>query len=630
MSFRPQLPEIGTRIFLAQAVVCTVFALMGLRLWFLQGVYGDYYRDLSENNRTRTIRTASPRGMIFDRDGRILVRNRAAFNIGLFMEDTPNPDEMVLHLAGLAQRDVDAVVEQFRRGRATRPFEPRVVLPDVSRARLARIKVNTHSLPGVMVSTVPTRRYPNGSLAAQLFGYTREISKEQLLQMGSPYRAGDEVGQAGIEKQYESVLRGTAGYVQVEVDARGTRRGELGIVDETVGGDLYLTIDLDVQRAAESALAGWRGAAVAMIPNTGEVVALASTPTFDANLFSGHVSAIDWNALMQDPLKPMRNRAIANIYPPGSTIKLLWGLVGLQEGVITPSTRVNCPGSYQLGGRRYHCHKRGGHGLVDLRTAITVSCNVYFYHLGQALGIERLSKYIKAFGFGSKTGIDVPGEEAGVGPSPEWKRRLYAEPWYPGDTIPVSIGQGYLVVTPLQMATAISALANGGALVQPHLVKRIVHRATGQDELVTPPIRSELSIKREHFETVRTAAADVVSAERGTGKRAALQSVAVAGKTGTAQVKAGAGKQTDPRFQDHAWFVSFAPVVDPQLVVVVVVENAGGGGANAAPVVREIMKQFFRKRGVLSDEDWDTPSQLTSPPVFAEQTPGGNPPSPQG
>jgi penicillin-binding protein 2 len=625
MSFRPQQIDFGRRLLLAQLFVCLFFSVIGARLWYLQGIKGNYYRNMSENNRTRTIRTASPRGMIFDREGRILVRNRASFNVGLLMEDTPEPEQTVLQLAALSEVESATALEQFTKSKGNRPFEPRVVLTDLTRARLARIKVNTHQLPGVMVSNVPTRRYPNGTVAAQLFGFTREITREQLTSSDKRYRAGDEVGQVGLEKQYENVLRGNAGYVQVEVDARGTRRGELGIVDEAVGGDLYLTIDLDVQRAAEESLRGWRGAVVAMVPETGEIIALASTPTFDANLFSGHVSAQEWNQVSSDPEKPMRNRAISNIYPPGSTIKLFWALVGLQEGVITENTKVFCPGHYQLGKRRYHCHKRGGHGYVDLKTAITVSCNAYFYHLGQALGIERMAKYLESFGFGDPTGIDIPGEQPGTRPSPEWKRRLYGEAWYPGDTIPVSIGQGYLVVTPLQMAAALSALANDGKTVVPHLVKRIVDRASGEDRPVEPKFKSPVPIDQAHFAKIREFAAEVVASDRGTGRRSGFTALQVAGKTGTAQVKAGIGEQEDPRFKDHAWFVSFAPAEKPELVVVVIVENAGHGGSHAAPVAREVYKAFFQKRGMLSEEDINTPSQLAEPPVVtnAPQTAAG-------
>ena len=391
--------ELGFRLTCIKMFACLALGLLGLRLWYLQGIYGPYYRDMSENNRTRTIRTSAPRGIIYDREGRILVRNRPAFDVALLLEDTPDVNETVTRLAHITGRDPEQVLRDFRARKKRTPFEPSVVLPDVSREELAKVKVNSHLLPGVIVNTVPARAYPSESLAAQLFGYVREITKDQLERNSSHYRRGDLIGQSGVEKKFEQYLRGKSGYIQVEVDAHGARKGELGIADDIVGQDLHLTIDHDVQQAAERALGNYRGAVVAIEPSTGEILALASTPTFDARLFSGQVAIKDWEQLNTDSNKPLTNRALASAYPPGSVIKLLWSIAGLNEGLITPNTKVNCHGSYQLGRRRYRCHKHSGHGTVDLRAALRQSCNVYFYQLGQTLGIETMHKYLGMFGF---------------------------------------------------------------------------------------------------------------------------------------------------------------------------------------------------------------------------------------
>ena len=623
MNSRAEVNDLGRRLIFSKIVACIAFGLLGVRLWFLQGIWGGYYRDLSENNRTRTIRTAAPRGTMYDREGRVLVRNRPAFDVALLLEDTPNVNETIYTLAQLTGRDPEQVFKQFRSSKKNRPFEPKVVLSDVTREELAKVKVNTHLLPGVIINPVPTRAYPNGALASQIFGYIREITKDQLAKVDASYKQGDFVGQTGLEKQYEEYLHGRSGYVQVEVDARGTRKGELGIVDNVVGQDLHLTLDLDLQRAAERALLGHRGAVVAIEPSTGEILALVSSPTFDANLFSGQVLLKDWEVLNSDIDKPLTNRALASAYPPGSTIKLLYAVAGLNEGVISPDSKVFCPGYFQFGKRKYRCHSKTGHGTVDLRSAIRMSCNVYFFQLGQSLGIERMHRYLDLFGLGTPTGIDIPAEEGGIAPSPEWKRARYDEKWYPGDSVPVSIGQGYLITTPIQMANFSATLANGGALYQPMLVKRVINPLTGEITQFTPTLRNRLPIPPSIFKTIREYSSDVVNAERGTGKRAAIPGIMVGGKTGTAQVRAGLMKNpANERHRDHAWFVALAPVENPTIAMAVIVENSGAGGMFAAPVAREVMVAHFLKRGMLKPEDLekktDKPGAKTTPPQKRE------------
>lgn len=611
MAGRAETTFLGRKLLLATTVVLTAIGLLCVRLWYLQCVYGAYFRDLSENNRIRTIRTIPPRGTIYDREERVLVRNRPAFDIALMVEDVPDIPETLRQLAEVTNRDAQQLQKQFQSRSRGRPFEPQVVMSDVTREELARIKVSSYKLPGVIVRAVPTRAYPNDTLAAQILGYTREITKQQLESLADKdYKNGDLIGQTGIEKQWEEYLRGTAGYIQVEVDARGNRRGELGIVDDQSGDDMVLTIDLDLQAAAEKAFEGRRGAAVVLDPKSGEVLALLSSPSFNANIFSGKMVAQDWEQVATDRNKPLSNRAIGSKYPPGSTFKLFTAMAGLAAKKITPNTEVHCPGYYMFAGRPYRCHKRSGHGSVNLLRAITMSCNVYFYQLGQQLTISGINRYLTMFGFGQVSGIDIPGEDPGILPSEEWKKRVLGDRWYPGDTMPVSIGQGYVVVTPIQMAVAVSALANGGTVYRPFLVKKIIDHRTGEVTVREPAVVRQVDpdeVSPEVIRTVREFSVNVVNDKRGTGKRAALPGVTVAGKTGTAQVGALGKESLGEHFKDHAWFIAFAPAEDPQIALAVIVENSGHGGEFAAPVSKQIMEVFFRKKGMLVEEPAPVP-----------------------
>lgn len=593
----------------ARLVAAKMFALLCLaallaRLWYLQGIRGSFYRDLSENNRIRRIRTEAPRGNIFDREGRVLVRNRPALNVALMRGDVPDVPEAIKRLAEITGREEDKLVAQYESGKKSRPFEPKAVMFDISRSELARVEVNGYRLPGVIITHKPTRAYPNNALAAQLLGYTREISKSQFeVLRNSGYWLGDSIGQSGLEKRFEETLRGRPGYIEVEVDARGNRRDELGIEDDRPGSDLQLTIDLDIQRAAEEALGGRKGSVVAVDPRNGEILALVSSPSFDANVFSGHMLAEQWERLANDPDKPLTNRAISSVYPPGSTIKLLWALAGLAEGKVTPNSPSYCPGYVKFWRRKYHCHKRTGHGQVNLEEAVTMSCNAYFYNLGQALGIDGMAKYMEMFRFGQKTGIDLPGEEVGTRPSKEWKLERYGERWYPGDTVPISIGQGYVVVTPLQLASVVAAVANGGKIFRPMLVKKIFSPQRSAVQEFAPTMIRAVPVAQKIFEKVRGYAVEVVNHKKGTGWRAKLEPVLVGGKTGTAQVGALGKEALGDRFKDHAWFVAFAPADNPTIALAAIVENSGHGGRFAAPVAKTVLEAYFRKLGMIPIEE---------------------------
>lgn len=596
---KDNLLSIARRVSFLFYLALVIFLLLVFRLYHLQGIKGSYYRDMSENNRRRAIRIAAPRGDIYDREGRVLVRNRPAFDVALMKEDVEDLEhilELVSEITGISKLELEA---NFKKNNRNQPFVPRVIVPDIDRELLSRVKANSYRLPGVIVRAVPARIYPHTKLASQVLGYVREISGYQLEADNlKKYRQGDLVGQSGIEKQFEEVLGGTAGYLQVEVDARGNRRDELSLIDTKKGKDLYLTIDLDLQEQAEKSLGEFSGAVVAIDPRSGEILALASSPQFDANIFSGAMRLDEWKAISSDPRRPLRNRAIANHYPPGSTVKLFLAAAGLSAGVIKPNTKLYCPGYYKFAGRRYHCHKRNGHGQVDLAKAIRVSCNAFYYQLGQMLGIDEMSRFGHMLGYGQKTGIALDGEVSGIMPSPTWKKETQGERWYPGDTLPVSIGQGYLVVTPIQHAFALAALVNGGTLYHPQIVKKVVSTQNDKEEKQYPAkIVRKLEIDPEILKVVMGYAEGVVQHKEGTGHKAAFEQIRVGGKTGTAQVRSLRFNQDEEKFRDHAWFIGFAPAEDPQIVVSVIVENGGHGGTTAAPVTRDVMEVFFKKKG---------------------------------
>jgi len=597
------LGSFKVRLKIALACCYLVFALILLRLWFLQGLHGPYYRDKSENNRTRLIKTVAPRGSIFDRDGRMLVGSRPSFDVALMLEDVPDLDQTVSVLAEVLQRPEHELKETVKSGRS-RPFEPRIAASDVSRDELGRVKANGYRLPGVIVDVVPVRNYPFDAMAAHIFGYAREISKAELSK-NPEYARGDLIGKTGLERAQEESLRGENGFVRIEVDAGGRRKKELDGRDYLKGKDLHLALDLDLQLAAEEVLDGRRGAVVALDPRNGDVLALYSGPSYNANHFSASLDPAVWKQLTSSPDKPLNNRPLTAAYPPGSTFKLIAAVAGLAEGLVTESTAFKCPGYYKFGRRRYRCHKRSGHGKVNLRQAIAMSCNAYFYQLGVMLGIDRFTKYGKMFGFGSPTGISLEGEKTGVNPSREWKKKKVGEQWWPGDTIPVSIGQGYLTVTPLQLATSIAAMVNGGTVYKPRLVRKVVEHDSGQSRVFHPQLRELIPVAPGILNLVRDMGAEVVHHERGTGKRARVGLIRIGGKTGTAQVSKLVANDDDKaeRLKDHAWFVSYAPVEDPMIVVVALVENAGSGGLEAAPVSHGIMSKFFLKQGMVTEEE---------------------------
>ncbi len=587
----------------AFGAVVSVFFLIALRLWYLQILNGDYFRDRSENNRLRTVFVPPPRGLILDREGRVLVKNRPSFNVELVTEDSPNPRETIRALAEITGYDARELLDRVRNQKKRRRFEPKLILKDISRDLVAKVSAKRFRLPGVIVNVVPTRNYLYGKLAAHVLGYIREITGSQLDKPTySGYMLGDVVGQYGVEARWERYLQGKRGIQAVIVDAGGTRIGEASFEPEVAGHNVSLTLDLDVQQAADKALEGKKGAIVALDPNTGEVIAMSSAPAFDPNMFTGEVSGDMWKDLVSGSEKKLSNRALQGAFPPGSVFKVFMSAAGLSEGVINTGGQVNCPGFLNFAGRAYHCWQKRGHGAVDLHEAIVESCDVYFYTVGQRLGIDRIHDYMTRFGLGQTTGLDLVEENPGLIPSTAWKKTFKnpaEQKWWPGETLSVSIGQGAVTVTPFQIARALSALVNGGHLMQPYMVRRIdSNDGLFKDDGFGPKEVSKVDVSQSILDIVKAGMAGVVNEPHGTGHAANLMKefgVAVGGKTGTAQV-AGLQFFNHKKLNDHAWFAGFAPVDKPQIVVVALNENGGHGGSAAAPLVKQVMEAFFEKR----------------------------------
>jgi penicillin-binding protein 2 len=505
----------------------------------------------------------------------------------------------------------DDDLDSFRkRLQQKRPFESIPLRFRLSEEEVARFAINRYRFPGVDIQARLTRDYPFGKIASHTIGYVGRINVSELNELDpSNYSGSTHVGKTGVEKSYESILHGTVGYQHEESNARGRVLRVLQRIPPKPGENLYLTIDMDLQTVAEQSMEGKRGALVAINPKTGEVLAMASVPGVDPNLFVNGISSVQYQGLQDDIDQPLFNRALTGQYPPGSTIKPFMALAGLEYKEVTPETQVLCQGSYSLPGdsHRYRDWKRGGHGFTNVTSAIVHSCDVYFYQLAHDLGVDRIYKYLSYFGLGKKTGIDLPGELSGLLPSREWKRAARHEVWYPGETLISGIGQGYNLVTPLQLAEATAILANHGTILQPHIVHAT--QASGSSEIVAeaPVPEGKVPIAApKNWDTVISAMEDVVNTPTGTayivGRGAPYL---IAGKTGTAQVfgvkqnERYKAEDVEERLRDHALFIAFAPADDPEIAVAVVVENGGHGGSAAGPIARAVMDRYFSSKPAL-------------------------------
>ncbi|MFB3827350.1 MAG: penicillin-binding protein 2 [Bryobacteraceae bacterium] len=569
------------------AVAIFIFLISGF--WTLQIQNPDYYNQQAERNRIKSVPILAPRGKILDRDGRVIVDNHSSFTLILSRENLK-----MEHVRGIAEGlgldylDLSRRLERYR-GRPA--YETIVIKEEMTPADLAFVDSHRDFFPEMEVIRAQRRQYPQNGMAAHVIGYTGEVSEAELDSAEfARYSPGDVVGKFGIEREYNETLMGTDGQRQTVVDNRGRVRYVLGTTEAIPGKDLQLTIDLDLQVVAELAMEGRKGAVVALDPRNGEVLAMVSRPTFDPNKFAVRIRSADWKEIADNPDHPLLNRAIQAQLAPGSTFKPLMALAGLESGVIDPLWSVRCGGGASFYGRYFKCHVKQGHGTVSLHKGIAQSCDVYFYNVGNKLGIDRIAYYASEAGFSHKTGIDLPHEAEGVVPSSQWVMRNFRRKWYAGETISVSIGQGALTVTPLQLARAIGGIAVGGAWHVPHLTKA----ATRTEKPHT------LKLNPENVQQVIDGMYGVVN-EGGTGVRARLPNLEVCGKTGTAQLASNEVLKGNTRksMKDNAWFVGFAPRQNPEVVVVALFEN-GEHGNLAAPIVRDVLKSYFDKKARLA------------------------------
>ena len=577
-------------------LICVV-VILAARLWQLQIIQGTQYSLKAERNRVRNVPVMAPRGTIFDRNNVALVENRPSFNVLLYRESVKDiniTSKFIVEKLQIRPEDLSA---RLLRNKASGLYQPIVIKEDVGIEDISIVEAHKRDHPELQLSPVPRRLYRYGNLAAHVLGYVGEVSDDELSReayIGA--KPGDLIGKSGVERTYNHNVTGEDGMRRVLVDSLGREVGLLGEVDSVVGGDLQLTLDLDIQVAADKLLENKVGAIVALNPRNGEILAMSSGPPFDPNRFSSRISEQQWNALISDPNRPLQNRAIQNTYSPGSTFKLIMAMAGLEEGLIQGDTHVFCTGAASFYNRIFHCWQKKGHGSVDLDIAISKSCNIFFYNLGKRMGIDKIAKRAKELGLGELTGVDLPGERSGLMPTPEWKQQVKGAKWYAGETISVSIGQGPVTTTPLQLMRAVGAIASNGRLITPHLLLRAERHAE-----ITPSQwkQIQLPIEAEQAKLLRDGMWGSVN-NWGTGHNASIPGLDICGKTGTVQVigneRRKEGIKDAAALEDHSWFIGFAGRDDPEIAVVVFIEHGGGGGAAAAPLAREVFRAYFAKK----------------------------------
>jgi penicillin-binding protein 2 len=555
--------------------------------WKVQILDHKKYWRQSEANRIREIIIPPQRGLIKDRNGKILASNIASFQVAIIRENCRDIDQSYEKIAQLLQLESSVLKERIDKYRFLPAFQPIVIKEDLNLEEVSQVKARQAEFPELVIQSEPKRSYLHETFAAHVIGYLQEISPEEIRQSHRARRPGDLVGKTGIEREYEDILVGKEGHVLEIADSLGRRMGEISRIEPIPGQDINLSLDFAIQSRAEELLEGREGALVAMKPKTGEILALASYPTFDPNKFINRFSPEEWLALLRDPEYPLENRAIRGLYAPGSIFKLVMALGALDSRVINEWQTYYCSGSTLIYGHPFACWFKGGHGSMNLSNGIKNSCNIYFYQVGKAMGIEEIARYSRMLGLGSLTGIDISGEKPGLVPDPDWKKKARDEPWYPGETISVSIGQGPLQVTPLQIATSTALIANRGRGVVPFLFRKRTPDET---------LASRADIQESTFDKVITGMWRSVNDE-GTGRAAKVQGFDVCGKTGSTQVisrKTAEKLGEDEKIvKTHSWFSGFAPKDDPEIVVTILVEYGGMGGSTAAPLAREIFSLYW-------------------------------------
>ena len=596
--------SLNLRLGALQYIVAIGFAALAVGFWVFQIGQHEKFREMAENNRLRKLPLPAPRGVLLDRNGQVLVENQSTFNIALVREQTKNIGEVLRTVAFATGVDLKTLEEVVNRRRREPSFRPIVLIENATLPQVYAVRARALELPGVFYQQVPSRKYPASAVGAHLFGYVGEVTEPQLQRADyKDVEPGTIVGQAGFELAYNKQLMGTDGAKAVVVNSVGREIRELSSLstEPVIGRAIQLTIDKDLQQATEDGFvaAGFDGAAVVLDPRNGEVLSFTSRPSFDPNAFTSGIDRSTWSQLVTDPLKPLNNRALQGTFSPGSTFKMAVGLAGLEEGIITPDFHVYCGGGQTFYGRFFRCHKATGHGSVNLAHAIEQSCDVFFYTVGNMLGVDRINKWATLFGLGVKSGIDLPNEVSGLVPSTEWKAKYTKEKkWYAGETISVSIGQGQVSVTPVSLAVYTATLANGGTRVTPHLVKAI-DDGNGLKPVPAPKPQSQVEVTPEKLHAIREGMWLVVNGGAGTARRAAIPGKDVSGKTGTAQVISltgrAAARNSSRNLRDHGWFTFFAPRDNPEIAGVVFLEH-GIHSANAASVAKHILLTYFAKK----------------------------------
>jgi len=612
-------------------VIIFFFAVIITRLWFLQVQQGDYYNQLADSNRVRSIEIAAPRGNIYDRTGREIVTNRPSFNVVWIRENNKINDEWLKRLTGLLRQDTATLLEKIRKMAGEPGHIPVRLAEDIDWETVARIENNRMHLPEIKIEVVPLRIYHFGNLASHLIGYMGEINKAELDKADKTfYKGGNLIGKMGLERLREPDLRGEKGYDNMEVNALGFEQQNLKDVEPLPGRDLHLTLDVELQKIAEEEMASKNraGAVVAMEANTGRLLVAASAPELQLEEFVGGISQKAWQGMLDNPLHPLVNKLVQGQYPPASTYKLVTAFAGLSEGIVTPDTTLFCPGHYQFGNRTYRCWKKGGHGSISFKRAVAESCDVYFYQVGQKLGVDRLARYARMFGLGEKTGVEIEHEKPGLIPTTEWKRKRYNTKWHEGETLSIAIGQGYDLATPLQIALMTSVIANGGTLYKPTVVEQVIDPDGKITSSFKPEVLSRLSGQGRNLKLVREGMVEAVNSRRGTGREAQVDTqhgIIVGGKTGTGQVVRLAQyihlKEEDIpyKYRDHAWFTCFAPASNPEIVVTVLVEHGLHGGSAAAPIAAKILNRYFEDKSKRQGEETEAQEGRSAHRVILSQ-----------
>ena len=586
--------QINRRISLFQYLMVVSMVLIGAAYWRVQISSYRQYAQLAEDNRIRDLPIISPRGRLLDREGRVLGGNTPTFRVMLHGASNALSDLEIERISQVLDVDAGELQELSRKGVSSKMVRPQVLKQSATLDDIAFIESHHWEYPELDLIHFPRRFYPRGNLAAHLLGYVGEVPEEMLAKPNTRFRMGGVMGRSGVESSYDEYLAGKDGVRRAIVDSRGREFDSEDLVLAESGNDLRLTLDLDLQRTAENTLGDREGAVVALDPRTGEVLAMVSRPTFDPDVFAGRISSKDWQGLVNDPGKPLLNRAIQAHLAPGSTFKIVVAAAALETGIVDPSAPILCRGSATIYGHTFNDWIRRGHGWVNLHRAIVRSCDVYFYRLGAKLGIERIAFFAKRLGFGFPTGIDLPGEVGGLIPSPEWVRQRFKRRWFPGETISVAIGQGAVAVTPLQLAHSIGGIASGGVFRQPHIVFREQLEDAGRE---APPLAEKrFPLSESTVEILCRGMWGVVN-EDGTGVRARIRGLDIGGKTGTAQVVSRRTREEagEDQFKANAWFVGIYPSRNPEIVVSVLIVG-GEHSYEAIPVAREIIRTYLGKK----------------------------------